>query len=143
MTSPVRLNIAEGSKLTLIDEAAFAYSGIVELNLPASVQEIGVQAFFGCEYLTAVNFGTAEEGSALSSIGGLAFGYCPALAEMNIYKTVTSTSDVPAISPYTAGGGAINFLYGSSVPAINVRNASLYKSQRYWSEYAKSIYEME
>lgn len=143
VTSPVRLNIAEGSKLTLIDEAAFAYSGIVELNLPASVQEIGVQAFFGCEYLTAVNFGTAEEGSALSSIGGLAFGYCPALAEMNIYKTVTSTSDVPAISPYTAGGGAINFLYGSSVPAINVRNASLYKSQRYWSEYAKSIYEME
>ena len=62
VTSPVRLNIAEGSKLTLIDEAAFAYSGIVELNLPPSVQEIGVQAFFGCEYLTAVNFGTAEEG---------------------------------------------------------------------------------
>lgn len=141
--SPVRLNIAEGSKLTLIDEAAFAYSGITQLNLPASVQEIGVQAFFGCEYLTTVNFGTAEEGSALTSIGGLAFGYCTSLTEMNIYKTVTSTSDVPAISPYTAGGGAINFLYGSSVPAINVRNASLYKSQRYWSEYAKSIYEME
>ena len=141
--SGVTVNFAAGSRLANIGDLAFARSGIQRIDLPASVAEVGVQAFYGCDFLETVNFGTAEEGSALENIGGMAFGYCEGLVSLNIYKEVTSSADVPAIAPYTSGSRSYNFLYGSNIPEIRVYGSELYKRQSYWSEYADSIYEIE
>ena len=44
------------SKLANIDNNAFAGTGIISIDIPASVRHIGENAFSNCSYLTCVNF---------------------------------------------------------------------------------------
>lgn len=44
------------SKLANIDSNAFAGTGIISIDIPASVRHIGENAFSNCSYLTCVNF---------------------------------------------------------------------------------------
>lgn len=90
-----------------------------------------------------MNFGSAEEGSVLEEIGGIAFASCTQLSSFNIYKDVQSAADVPSIELYSEGNIARNCFYGSAIPAIGVYNPTLYTARSYWAEYADSIYELE
>ena len=57
--------------LKTINSNAFQNSGLTELVLPASVENIGSYAFYGCENLTTF---TISEDSKLRSINNVAFG---------------------------------------------------------------------
>ena len=62
-----------GLPVRYIKENAFAgKSFIFSVTIPASMKEIGDEAFFSCSALTEVNF--APEGS-IEGIGARAFGY--------------------------------------------------------------------
>lgn len=141
----VTVRIAEGSRLSVVGAGAFAGSCVRQIALPASVTAVGAQAFFDCPVLESVEIGNEEEGSALTSIYGLAFAFCPKLSSLRIYKSVTFVSDVPVLERMAMeeGGETLNCFFGSSVPAIGVYGASVYKTRANWSEYADSIYELE
>lgn len=64
------INLEALTLLTAIDEYAFAYSDIIDIELPASVQTIGEAAFSTCKSLDTV---TIPENSSLTTIGGAAF----------------------------------------------------------------------
>lgn len=59
-----------GEKTKVLSEFCFAYTGLSALEVPAGVEEIGVQAFFYCIQLRKVDFGEAER---LRAIGARAF----------------------------------------------------------------------
>ena len=139
----VTVHFAAGSRLAEIGNGAFATSGVARLDLPASLRTVGQSSFENCPFLSEVNFGSAEEGSVLEEIGGIAFASCTQLSSFNIYKDVQSAADVPSIELYSEGNIARNCFYGSAIPAIGVYNPTLYTARSYWAEYADSIYELE
>lgn len=65
-------------------------------NMPNTVTNLGMEAFFGCPNLTGVTFGTN-----VTIIGGAAFEYCPALASITLPNSVA-----------VIGGGAFAECYG-------------------------------
>ena len=76
--------------LTLIGGAVFAESSLQSIEIPASVETIGVAAFCGCTALTTVTF---EKGSQLKTIGGGysdigAFTNCTSLTSIEIPASV-------------------------------------------------------
>ena len=72
-TSPLlTVKINESSQLKNIGVRAFKNAGIYALNIPASTQTIGEEAFAYCEKLEKVTFST---NSQLESIGPYAFRY--------------------------------------------------------------------
>lgn len=76
----------EGKPVTKIAESAFSGKIIDTVEIPASVTEIGANAFKGCAYLTSVTF----TGDGLVTIGDSAFALCQKLASCNIPATVTT-----------------------------------------------------
>lgn len=60
----------ENSQLITIEDFTFQETSITQINIPASVETIGLQAFNSCTGLESVTF---EEGSALTTIGVSAF----------------------------------------------------------------------
>lgn len=91
----------EGSRLTTIGDYAFYNSGALETIgeavvgadgetqyvLPASITEIGADAFYGCKKLQYVLF---ADNSALTAVGSYAFGSCSSLKEIVIPNSVSS-----------------------------------------------------
>lgn len=69
--------------LTMLHNGAFASSSIEQIDLPASVKEIGDSAFDGCINLKRI---TLPDG--LRSIGGHAFYRCTALSSVVVPATV-------------------------------------------------------
>lgn len=123
------IRIAEGSRLTTVGVAAFEGSGIVTLELPATVTTLGQQAFNGCNYLESVTFGNAEEGSSLNSIGVWAFSTA-SLRTLTFYGTT-----VPRL---TVSGGNHPFTGVNPALVIRVPEANLRAYQRAWSSYTGS-----
>ena len=137
------LNFTAGSKLTEIGEASFAYSGLRKIDIPASVETIGIQAFYNCSYLANVTFGDAVNTSSLKTLGGISFSYCKNLASFIIYKKIITSEDVPAINEYKDDNNkAYNIFYGGNIPAVEVYGAAIYKTAALWSDYAKCITEI-
>ena len=86
VTLPQTVTAYPGCTLTSIDNSAFLYnSSITKINIPATVTDIGSNAFFSCYSLNEVNFqGTPQ----LTSIGDNAFSSC-ALTSITIPQSVT------------------------------------------------------
>ncbi|MGN1021124.1 MAG: leucine-rich repeat protein [Aristaeellaceae bacterium] len=63
--------------LVTIDDHAFYYSGLVDIEIPDSVTHIGGSAFYACKYLQNVTVG-----NGVTDIGGFAFAYCGNLKEI-------------------------------------------------------------
>lgn len=66
-------------------------SNLTTVKIAASVESIGMSAFWRCESLSSVEF---EEGSKMSSIGVDAFGACPNLKVLDLSRT--QITEVPA-----------------------------------------------
>ncbi len=72
--------------VTQIGNAAFKEkTTITSITLPDSVLSIGYEAFYRCEYLATVTFG-----SGVTTIGDWAFGHCYRLKSISIPNSVTS-----------------------------------------------------
>jgi len=79
--------------VTTIEQYAFQYSKLSQIAIPASVQTIGIYAFFNNISLTTIIF---ENNSKLTSIGNYAFASSPrnsSLTSINIPASVTSIGD--------------------------------------------------
>jgi len=74
-------------RVTLIDQVAFANSGIEEITLPDSLLTIGRDAFQTCLKLTTVNI---SENSRLDKIEDKAFYALPKLANISFGKKLTT-----------------------------------------------------
>lgn len=78
----------EDKPVTKIADGAFSGKIINTVAIPASVKEIGANAFKSCGYLTSV---TLNEG--LVTIGDSAFALCQKLSACNIPATVTTIGE--------------------------------------------------
>ena len=134
------------SNLKVIEKGAFYRSSIQSIALPACFEEVGEMAFYGCEALATVTFGNKTDGSALRKLGGAAFAACKGLAEMRIYKDVTTAADVPEIEIYTVSTTTENVTYnvfaGGATPTVYVRSAEIYRNAKNWNEYDIRIFEL-
>lgn len=79
------------SKLANIDNNAFAGTGIISIDIPASVRHIGENAFSNCSYLTCVNFYIYSDSiSSQVRIDGNAFP--KTVKVVNFYQQPKSTA---------------------------------------------------
>lgn len=79
---------AEGtSKLATIGASAFAHTGLHTLAIPASVTEVGQEAFCGCTGLETVEIGSSGRASELATLGALAFSECESLKTVTLYAS--------------------------------------------------------
>lgn len=62
-----------------IDKGAFYHATITGINLPANIESIGEEAFFGCSSLTSIDFP-----ATLHELGDGAFGYCSSLTTLRL-----------------------------------------------------------
>ena len=98
----------EGSLLSRVGFAAFAYSGLTDVTLPASVGSMGQYAFAGCTGLTS--FALAD-GSALASMPAYTFDGCEALTSISFGRgcalrslTARSLEGLPALNTVDLSG---------------------------------------
>ena len=80
------LSTINGKPVKVIKDAGFSSSSISTVTIPATVTEIGDNAFEYCYVLGNVTF---ETNSQLTSIGDYAFSGCEALTEIEIPASVT------------------------------------------------------
>lgn len=73
------------STVTYIGGSAFAYSGLVSINIPNSVKYIMSDAFSGCKCLTSISLP-----NSISSIDQNLFQYCSSLTSVEIPNSVKS-----------------------------------------------------
>lgn len=71
--------------ITKIGEGAFGASAIKSIDIPATVMEIGSNAFAGCTYLSSVNIP-----STVVTLGNRLFSGCSALTDVDIQAAVDS-----------------------------------------------------
>ncbi len=79
------------SQLKKIGASTFFSSAIKNITIPASVEEIGDQAFMQCSQLTSI---TWEAGSALRTIGKQTFSSCSALESVVLPQSIESVGDL-------------------------------------------------
>ena len=82
--------VFQGSTLNEIGKAAFGYSGLVSVTVPASVKIIGDYAF----YYSALQSLSVESGSQLVSIGSYAFRNCTSLKRVELPASIKSIGSV-------------------------------------------------
>ncbi len=85
MTNLEEVRFSDLAAVTYIGEAAFGYTGIKEITIPAADIEIAAKAFYFCDSLTTVDF---EEGSAIAFIGNYAFRNCGSLVGITLPETI-------------------------------------------------------
>ncbi len=78
-------NITFSTKLRVVPEYAFRYSGIEELVIPDNVKAIEEYAFYGCEKLKNVDLG-----NGIKTLGRSAFGNCKKLANLRLSDKLNS-----------------------------------------------------
>jgi hypothetical protein len=88
VTIPDRI---EGFPVTTIGSEAFSGSSVTRINIPATVIDIGDQAFFFCENLTTVYFQGDAPNLGSSVFGALTFGFPPGWTYPNCYYLPETT----------------------------------------------------
>lgn len=78
-------NITFSTKLKVISEYAFRYSGVEELVLPDNINTIEKSAFYGCEKLKTVDLG-----KGIKTLGYSAFDNCIKLASIRLSNKLNS-----------------------------------------------------
>ena len=78
---------SDGSVTTLGEDAFGRLFGLTTITIPASVESIGMEAFWACKDLETVVFG---EGSRLEVIDNSAFANCESLTEIVLPESVTN-----------------------------------------------------
>ena len=110
----VRVTFASGSVLERIGKDAFRGCGqLREIEIPASVEEIGEACFSGCSSLSRVTFAC---GSAVRRIGKEAFRGCGQLGEIEIPACVEEI-----------GEGCFKCDFGSSLSRVTFASGSALK----------------
>lgn len=77
--------------VTSIADEGFEGSSITTVTIPDTVTFINQQAFYGCDSLESVNFGSSP---SLRIIGVSAFEFCTSLTSIDIPSTVTSIDEM-------------------------------------------------
>lgn len=85
MVIPSEIN---GVSVLAIGGKAFHSAGITSLTIPASVKNVGVEAFARCQNLTSVTFLTDTEGGGTETIGPDAFKESPQLRSVTLPGTL-------------------------------------------------------
>lgn len=85
MTIPGEIN---GISVSSIGGNAFHGAGITSLTIPASVKEVGADAFARCQNLTSITFLTDTEGGGTETIGPDAFKESPQLQSVTLPGTL-------------------------------------------------------
>ncbi len=76
----------KGSNLKSIGKGAFQYSSITSINIPASIETIGKEAFYSCKKLGIIDMNSAK----IKQITDSTFKNCENLTSVSIPATVTS-----------------------------------------------------
>lgn len=85
---------APSSLLEQIGRRSFCGTGLLRVELPSSLREIGHAAFSGCRVLHQVKFGVNEENNgSLRVIGSNAFCGCKALKEIDLPNSIERIGD--------------------------------------------------
>ena len=109
------------TKLTKLPASTFVYAGIEEVLLPATLTEIGAQAFLktsqlktieipknvrtiGLEAFQESSITTVKLPNGVTNIAQRAFYYCPELTEVTTYGTVFNDDPEAMIHPYCLEG---------------------------------------
>lgn len=77
-------NVVISDGVTTIGSCAFWYKSFNEINLPASIIEIGESAFYGCDTITTISLP-----DAITKIGNEAFFDCRNLESVKLPKSLT------------------------------------------------------
>ena len=109
------------TKLTKLPASTFVYAGVEEVLLPATLKEIGAQAFLktsqlktieipenvrtiGLEAFRESGITTVKLPNGVTTIAQRAFYYCPELTEVTTYGTVLNENPEAMIHPYCLEG---------------------------------------
>ena len=109
------------TKLTKLPASTFVYAGVEEVLLPATLTEIGAQAFLktsqlktieipenvrtiGLEAFRESSITTVKLPNGVTNIAQRAFYYCPELTEVTTYGTVFNDDPEAMIHPYCLEG---------------------------------------
>ena len=109
------------TKLTKLPASTFVYAGVEEVLLPATLREIGAQAFLktsqlktieipenvrtiGLEAFRESGITTVKLPNGVTTIAQRAFYYCPELTEVTTYGTVLNENPEAMIHPYCLEG---------------------------------------
>ena len=87
----------EGRRVTKINNEAFSGSLIKEINLPDSIESIGVNAFSDCQYLESITLP-----SGLKTIEPGAFSFCYSLKSVYIPLSLEFIGVPPVNGTYTS-----------------------------------------
>lgn len=109
------------SNVELIPYAFENCTWLTEFNVPSSISDIGINAFYNCTNLTNVTFDNINN---LTSIGEAAF-FSTALTEFNVPASVTSIGIMP-------------FANCTNLKAINVDADNIYYSSQNGTLYDKN-----
>lgn len=90
MVIPSEIN---GISVSAIGDNAFHGAGITSLTIPASVKEVGAEAFARCLDLTSVTFLTDTEGGGTKTIGPDAFKESPQLQSVTLPGTLKTMGE--------------------------------------------------
>lgn len=115
----------------IIPRAAFANSKLTKIVIPASVKEIGIEAFSDCAALTSVVFETKAGATQPLTIGDRAFRNCTELTRITLPARLSSIS----LGRYSVDGESIStagatdaFLGCVNLEEINVAKGGAYRS---------------
>ena len=100
--------------------------------------EIGLQSFLYCDSLTKVEFGSATEKSALTTIGPLAFSGCSALEDVTMHVDELVTME---LYDYSSTTRRDVFYSASSKFIIHVPQnmVETYRTADNWKTYSNRI----
>lgn len=118
------------SVTTIFDDTFTELLGITAVNIPNTVDTIGIGAFFGCENMTSITIP-----NSVKKIKTSAFGYCKKLTSIFSYIEDLTTVSLDSFV-FEDVEKASCLLY---VPIGKIEN---YKKAEYWNEFSK-IYEIQ
>ena len=123
-------SVTIGNSVKTIGGDAFQYcEGLTSVNIPDSVTTIGPYAFSHCYSLTSVNIP-----DSVTTIRNGAFWYCTSLKYVYCKATTPPALEVSDVFDYNASGRRI---------IVPIGSGEAYKTAKYWSGYADSIFEDE